>query len=100
MSNTLSDDVRDLIEERLRVGKKIKAIKLYREHTGLGLKEAKVAVGAMQKGLLPPRQPVEPAVGVQEDRKAPLAVEKGCLVIIAMLTTAAVALVAIAASLL
>jgi ribosomal protein L7/L12 len=35
------------IGEALRAGNKIEAIKLYREHTGLGLKEAKDAVEEM-----------------------------------------------------
>ncbi len=42
-------DVR--VEEYLslmRDGKKIHAIKLYREHTGMGLKEAKEAIDALQ----------------------------------------------------
>ncbi len=35
------------VQEMVRRGKKIQAIKLYREHTGVGLKEAKDAVEAM-----------------------------------------------------
>lgn len=45
-------------EELLRAGKKIEAIKRYRELTGLGLKEAKDAVEAMESGRsssLPPK---------------------------------------------
>lgn len=44
---TLPQD--NLIHDLLRQGKKIEAIKLYRERTGLGLKEAKDAVEAMQR---------------------------------------------------
>jgi large subunit ribosomal protein L7/L12 len=34
----------------LAAGQKIEAIKLYREHTGVGLKEAKDAVEALERG--------------------------------------------------
>ncbi len=40
------------IMELLRQGNKIEAIKLYRAMTGLGLKEAKDAVDAMERGLM------------------------------------------------
>lgn len=43
----MDDRVRRLVDE----GKKIEAIKLYREMTGLGLKEAKDAVEGIEKGL-------------------------------------------------
>jgi ribosomal protein L7/L12 len=39
------------IQDLLRRGNKIEAIKLYREQTGLGLKEAKDAVEAIERGL-------------------------------------------------
>ena len=45
-------------EQLLRAGRKIEAIKRYRELTGVGLKEAKDAVDAMQSGRsasLPPK---------------------------------------------
>lgn len=35
------------VQDLVRRGKKIQAIKVYREHTGVGLKEAKDAVEAM-----------------------------------------------------
>jgi ribosomal protein L7/L12 len=38
------------VAELLREGRKIEAIKLYREQTGVGLKEAKDAVEAMERG--------------------------------------------------
>jgi ribosomal protein L7/L12 len=41
------------ILELLRQDKKIEAIKVYRETTGLGLKEAKDAVEAIERGMLP-----------------------------------------------
>jgi kynurenine formamidase/ribosomal protein L7/L12 len=44
----------------LQGGKKIGAIKLYRERTGVGLKEAKDAVEALERGeSLPTREPVD-----------------------------------------
>ncbi|MBI5563543.1 MAG: ribosomal protein L7/L12 [Chloroflexi bacterium] len=43
----------DEIERLLRNGQKINAIKLLREQTGLGLKEAKDAVDAIERGQLP-----------------------------------------------
>ncbi len=39
------------IEGLLRSGRKIEAIKVYRQQTGIGLKEAKDAVDAMEKQL-------------------------------------------------
>lgn len=44
------------VQELLREGRKLEAIKLYREQTGLGLKEAKDAVEAMELGAPPPLQ--------------------------------------------
>lgn len=41
------------VEEHLRSGKKIDAIKAYRELTGCGLKEAKEAVEAISRGNVP-----------------------------------------------
>ncbi|MBV9469115.1 MAG: ribosomal protein L7/L12 [Abitibacteriaceae bacterium] len=38
------------VEELVRSGQKIQAIKLYREQTGVGLKEAKDAIDAMAAG--------------------------------------------------
>src|SRR3954453_12151746 len=43
-------DFRDEVLSLLEQGQKIGAIKLYRERTGAGLKEAKDAVEAMQRG--------------------------------------------------
>lgn len=39
--STLNDSQRQEILDAIKSGQKIAAIKLYREHTGLGLKEAK-----------------------------------------------------------
>jgi ribosomal protein L7/L12 len=48
------DRIRQLVQD----GKKIEAIKLVREQTGLGLKEAKDAVEALERGESPDLQPV------------------------------------------
>ena len=42
-----STDLEDEARELLRSGRKIQAIKLWRERTGMGLKEAKEAVEAL-----------------------------------------------------
>jgi ribosomal protein L7/L12 len=39
------------IEQMLRKGQKIEAIKIYRQKTGVGLKEAKDAVEAMERRM-------------------------------------------------
>jgi ribosomal protein L7/L12 len=44
-------DVLTQIEQELREGRKINAVKLYRETYGVGLKEAKDAVDEMQRNL-------------------------------------------------
>ena len=44
----LTGDALAQVRAALAAGNKIEAIKLYREHTGLGLKEAKDAVDAME----------------------------------------------------
>jgi ribosomal protein L7/L12 len=49
------------IASLLRQGRKIKAIKLYREQTGVGLAEAKAAVEAMERGAPLPPGPDAPA---------------------------------------
>ena len=41
----------DPIMEQIRAGNKIEAIKLYRQRTGLGLKESKDAVESLQRGV-------------------------------------------------
>lgn len=46
-----------LIQNAIRAGQKIEAIKLYREKTGLGLKEAKDAIDAMSSGRAAPPSP-------------------------------------------
>jgi ribosomal protein L7/L12 len=53
-----SVDVDTAIQNAIRAGQKIEAIKLYREKTGLGLKEAKDAIDAMMTDKAPPPSPV------------------------------------------
>jgi hypothetical protein len=51
MTPDLPQDVRKQIEDVLFAGRKIEAIKLYREHTSTGLAEAKNAVDDMEVQL-------------------------------------------------
>lgn len=53
LSTTVTDEVRQLIGQ----GNKLMAIKVVRTHTGLGLKEAKDAVEAMERGETPVLRP-------------------------------------------
>ena len=53
MAQDLTHADRDAILADLRAGRKIQAIKTYREATGAGLAEAKAAVEAMEDGRLP-----------------------------------------------
>jgi len=70
MSTPVPNDKLTEIEEALRQGRKIDAIKLYRECTGAGLPEAKAAVEQLESG--PPSAPGAPGSsgsalpGVQE----------------------------------
>ncbi len=50
----VSSDAMSQVEDFILRGKKIEAIKAYREATGVGLKEAKDAVEAIQRKLLNP----------------------------------------------
>lgn len=54
-------NIDDALQSALRAGNKIEAIKLYREKTGLGLKEAKDAIERMVNGAAPPPLPVRAA---------------------------------------
>ena len=49
----IEDELRSLLAER----RKIEAIKLYREHTGAGLAEAKDAVESLERGEALPKRP-------------------------------------------
>jgi len=51
MQPNLSNAQRDAIQTEIFAGKKISAIKAYREATGAGLKDAKDAVEAMEAQL-------------------------------------------------
>lgn len=48
------------VTRALAAGNKIEAIRLYRERTGVGLKEAKDAVEALEKGASIRRSPLAP----------------------------------------
>jgi hypothetical protein len=49
--NSLPDHVATKVMQALREGKKIEAIKLFKDETGLGLKESKDIIEAMQRKL-------------------------------------------------
>lgn len=56
----MESDLQEQVRSLLLQGKKIEAIKIYRESTGFGLKEAKDAVELIESnlrgsGLLPPK---------------------------------------------
>ena len=51
MARSLSDAERDQVHAAVFAGRKIEAIKAYREATGEGLKESKEAVEAMEADL-------------------------------------------------
>ena len=73
MSDSISDDDVERIRTAIFAGRKIDAIKLYRECTGKGLKEAKDFVEALEAELrrVAPDQFTGPPAG------------KGCAVILA-----------------
>jgi hypothetical protein len=52
MSNPISEGDLRTIRNAVLAGRKIEAIKLYREYSGLGLKEAKDAVEELEKKLM------------------------------------------------
>ena len=51
MPRTAHAGVFDSVESALHAGRKIEAIKLYREEHGVGLKEAKEAVESVQRSI-------------------------------------------------
>jgi glycyl-tRNA synthetase beta subunit len=79
MSTDLTDAQRNQIIETIHRGAKIEAIKLYMEATGVGLKESKDAVEAIEAGLEP-----RPA-----GSKDPFAKKAGCFGVLAMLVAMA-----------
>ena len=63
---SLTDAQMNAIADALRAGNKIAAVKLHREATGLGLKESKYEVEAIETGLrtkFPDQFPAKPAAG-------------------------------------
>jgi len=72
---SLSDETRDKILDALAAGRKIEAIKLYREATGQGLAEAKGFIEQLSRELdqQPPEPGAEPASEAPEDKPG------GCL---------------------
>ena len=79
MSMDLTDSQRHQINDLLQRGSKIEAIKIYRESTGVGLKEAKDAVEAIEAGL-------EPRPAGTND---PFAKKSGCFGVLALLMVVA-----------
>jgi ribosomal protein L7/L12 len=57
----------DSVEALIRAGQKLEAIKRYRETTGVGLKEAKDAVEAMERGETPPVANASPPSATVEE---------------------------------
>lgn len=79
---SLTDAQMNAIADALRAGNKIEAIKLHRKATGLGLKESKDEIEAIEAGLrekFPNQFPTKPAAG------------KGCLGLIVFGLASAVA---------
>lgn len=79
MSTDLTDAQRNQIIETIHRGAKIEAIKLYMEATGVGLKESKDAVEAIEAELEP-----RPA-----GSKDPFAKKSGCFGMVALLVVTA-----------
>ncbi|MBI1367819.1 MAG: hypothetical protein GC162_04110 [Planctomycetes bacterium] len=79
MSDEQMQKLLDQIEADLFAGRKIQAIKIYREHTGVGLKEAKEEVEKIEAGLR--------ATSPEKFAKAP-----GCAAMIALMILSGAAL--------
>jgi len=62
IANPIDEDVRAELLRQLQRGNKIEAIKLLREHTGVGLKEAKDAVEALERNAAAPLPAAAPEV--------------------------------------
>jgi hypothetical protein len=82
MPSPLTDAQLNAISDALRAGEKIQAIKLHREATGLGLKQAKDEIDAIEAGLREKFPDQFPA--------ANRAAGKGCLGAVVFLLTAGV----------
>lgn len=63
---TLTADLEREVRSLLDQGKKIEAVKVYKDHTGSGLKDAKDAVEALQRGASLP-QPAEVDTDLQAE---------------------------------
>lgn len=61
MANELDDEQMNLLSESLKQNRKIEAIKHYREATGLGLKDSKIAVEKLHAQLRQQRPDLYPA---------------------------------------
>ncbi len=105
MSKPLSEGDLNEIREEIFAGRLITAIKLYRQHTGVGLKEAKDAVEEMERKLreesLGRFVVDEPEVGQQEaesTKSVPgVQVGKGCFgVFVGIVLAVALTLVIVA----
>jgi len=79
MNTDLTDSQRNEIKDLIKRGSKIEAIKIYRESTGVGLKEAKDAVEAIEAEL-------EPRPTGTND---PFAKNSGCFGMVALLVVTA-----------
>lgn len=75
MSEKLPTEVEKEITDSLFAGRKIDAIKIHREHTGMGLKQSKDFIEAMEAEL----RAKDPS-----KFSAPAAAAKGCTSIIAL----------------
>ncbi len=72
MANDIPSNVRAQIEAKLYAGRKIQAIKLYRAASGLGLKEAKDVVEAIEVTLR----------ASHPDRFDKISSRKGCMLVL------------------
>jgi len=75
------------LQAALRSGNKIEAIKIYREMTNVGLKEAKDAVELMQATLGAPSRSSQPAIPPNPQSTRQVKRFAGCLVLFLLLTT-------------
>jgi hypothetical protein len=78
----LSADALNAITQALQQGNKIEAIKLYRDFTGLGLKDSKDAVEQLESSLR----------AKNPDQFVPPPKAKGCLVVLLLFALAAAAI--------
>jgi|SRR5580765_5015257 hypothetical protein len=104
MSKPLSEGDLNEIREEIFAGRKITAIKLYRQYSGLGLAEAKDAVEEMERKLReesPGKFTMGGLDGSQQEAKSAKSVSgvqegKGCFAVFIVLLAMAMALVFVA----